>query len=108
MKKQLVASAIAALFVSIAMPVMAQSNPANTEGGGQGRQQVRPTSPHNDWHNGDRVPTKYRHHNFALSDWKGHNLDAPGRGQRWLAVNGDYVLVTSHNWKVVKVVPGAQ
>ena len=107
MKKQIVASGIAALWVSLAMPAMAQRNPADTEGGGQGQQQARPTLPHNDWHNGQRIPSRYRHGNFVMNDWQSHNLDTPSRGQKWLGVNGDYVLVTTRDWKVVKVVPGA-
>lgn len=106
MKNQLVLSAIAALLVSVAVPVMAQNAPAPNESQGTGQQQVMPTMPHQDWHEGKRVPTKYRHYNFVMKDWKSHGLDAPGRGQKWLGVNGDYVLVTTKDWKIAKIVPG--
>jgi len=109
MKSQLVLSAVAALLVGISSSAMAQQG---TSGGdqnqGTGRQQVMPSMPHNDWHEGQRVPSKYRHYNFIMNDWKSHNLDAPARGQQWLAVNGDYVLVTRSNWKIAKIVGGSQ
>jgi Ni/Co efflux regulator RcnB len=84
----------------------AQSTQATQAGQGTGRQQVMPSMPHRDWHEGDRVPAKYRHYNFVVQDWKSHNLDAPARGQKWLGVNGDYVLVTTSNWKIAKIVEG--
>jgi len=73
---------------------------------GPGRQQVRPSMPHNDWHKGQRLPGDYRHHSFAVSDWRSHGLHAPPRGYQWLGVNGDYVLVQSRNWTISEIVPG--
>ncbi|WP_233873093.1 RcnB family protein [Paraburkholderia adhaesiva] len=108
MKKQLAVSAIAALVVGISSPVFAQGNSGGDQSQGTGRQQVMPSMPHNDWHEGERVPSKYRHYNFIMNDWKSHNLDAPAHGQQWLAVNGDYVLVTKSNWKIAKIVSGTQ
>ena len=108
MKRQLVLSAIAALFVGIGSSAVAQGTSGGDQSQGTGRQQVMPSMPHNDWHEGQRVPAKYRHYNFIMNDWKSHNLDAPARGQQWIAVNGDYVLVTRSNWKISKIVSGAQ
>jgi Ni/Co efflux regulator RcnB len=73
---------------------------------GPGRQQVMPTMPHSDWHKGQRVPANYRHYNFMLSNWRDHGLHAPPRGHQWLAVNGDYVLVSSRNWTISEIVAG--
>jgi len=110
MKSQLVLSAIAALLVGISSPVLAQGNSGGDQSQGTGRQQVMPTMPHNDWHEGQQVPAKYRHYNYVMNgdSWKAHNLDAPKRGQQWLAVNGDYVLTTRSNGRIVKIVPGTQ
>lgn len=108
MKRQLVLSAIAAFFAGIASSAVAQGTSGGDQSQGTGRQQVMPSMPHNDWHEGQRVPAKYRHYNFIMNDWKSHNLDAPARGQQWIAVNGDYVLVTRSNWKISKIVSGAQ
>jgi len=109
MKSQLVLSVIAALLVGVASSAMAQDAASGADQSqGTGRQQVMPTMPHRDWHEGQQVPSKYRHYNYQMKDWKSHNLDAPKRGQQWLGVNGDYVLVTRSNWKISKIVPGTE
>lgn len=109
MKSQLVLSVIAALLLGVASSAMAQDAASGADQSqGTGRQQVMPTMPHRDWHEGQQVPSKYRHYNFVMNDWKSHNLDAPKRGQQWLGVNGDYVLVSRSNWKIAKIVPGAE
>ncbi|CAB3769133.1 RcnB family protein [Paraburkholderia humisilvae] len=108
MKSKLVLSAIAALLVGVTSSAFAQDASAPDQSQGTGRQQVMPTMPHRDWKEGQQVPSKYRHYNFVMKDWKSHNLDAPARGQQWLGVNGDYVLVRTSNWKIAKIVPGAE
>ncbi|CAB3767199.1 hypothetical protein LMG29542_05547 [Paraburkholderia humisilvae] len=102
MKSQRILSVIAALLVGVTSAALAQGNDEQSQG--MGRQQVMPTIPHRDWHKGQQVPREYRDHNFMLDNWKDHKLTAPPRGQQWLGVNGDYVLVNRNNWKVVKVV----
>jgi len=108
MKSQLVLSAVAALIVAVSTPALAQGASSADQSQGTGRQQVMPTMPHRAWHEGQPAPSKYRHYNFVMNDWKSHNLDAPARGQQWLGVNGDYVLVTKSNWKIAKIVAGTQ
>jgi len=108
MKGQLVLSAVAALVIAVSAPAFAQGASGADQSQGTGRQQVMPTMPHRDWHEGQQVPSKYRHYNFVMNDWKSHNLDAPARGQQWLGVNGDYVLVTKSNWRIAKIVAGTQ
>jgi len=48
--------------------------------------------PHNDWHQGERLPTEYRDRNYVVDNWHEHGLQAPPRGYQWVGVNGDYVL----------------
>ncbi|MFT0175042.1 RcnB family protein [Paraburkholderia mimosarum] len=113
MKSQLVLSVIAALVVAASSSAIAQDTQGTSgsdQSQGTGRQQVMPTMPHRDWHEGQQVPSKYRHYNFLMNgnDWKSYNLDAPKRGQQWLGVNGDYVLVNRSNWKIAKIVPGTE
>jgi hypothetical protein len=108
MKSQFVLSVIAALLVGVSSSALAQDAASAPQSGGTGRQQVMPTMPHRDWHEGQQVPSKYRHYNFVMNDWKSHNLDAPKSGQQWLGVNGDYVLVTRSNWKIAKIVAGTE
>lgn len=37
---------------------------------------------------------KYRNGGQAISDYRRYGLKAPGRGQRWVRYNDDYILVT--------------
>jgi Ni/Co efflux regulator RcnB len=108
MKSQFVHAAVAAFIIGVSSAALAQGAPSGDQSQGTGRQQVMPTIPHRDWHEGQQVPSKYRHYNFVKNDWKSHNLDAPARGQQWLGVNGDYVLITRSNGKIVKIVAGTE
>jgi Ni/Co efflux regulator RcnB len=46
-----------------------------------------------DFHRGGRIPAEYRSRQYVVNDWRGHRLSAPPRGQQWVQVGGDYVLV---------------
>jgi Ni/Co efflux regulator RcnB len=46
-----------------------------------------------EWRRGGRIPAQYRSHQYVVSDWRAHHLKAPPRGQQWVQVGGDYVLV---------------
>jgi Ni/Co efflux regulator RcnB len=111
MNKRIIAQLVALSFSGISLGAIAAGPPPG--GGpradpGMGRQQVMPTIPHRDWHKGQRVPTEYRTYNFMMDDWRGHGLKAPPRGQKWLGVNGDYVLVSTSNWTISNIVAGVQ
>jgi Ni/Co efflux regulator RcnB len=43
-----------------------------------------------------------------MDDWRSHGLKAPPRGQKWLGVNGDYVLVSTNNWTISNIVAGTE
>ncbi|MCC8395647.1 RcnB family protein [Paraburkholderia sp. MMS20-SJTR3] len=112
MNKRMIAQLIAVCFSGVSAIAIAAGPPPPPPDagatGGSGRMQVMPSIPHRDWHKGQRVPTDYRDHIFALDDWRGHGLNAPPRGHRWLGVNGDYILVSTNNWTISTIVPGTQ
>ncbi|MEM5296732.1 RcnB family protein [Burkholderia sp. JPY481] len=109
MNNRFVAQLVALSFAGVSAFAIAAGPQPQDEGGqmaGTGRQQVMPSIPHRDWHKGQRVPTEYRNYNFIMDDWRGHGLNAPPRGHKWLGVNGDYVLVSTNNWTISNIVAG--
>jgi Ni/Co efflux regulator RcnB len=57
------------------------------------RRDERGAGPNHDFHRGGRLPAEYRHTQYVVDDWRGHNLTAPPRGYHWVQTGGDYVLV---------------
>ena len=53
----------------------------------------RGAGPNHQFFRGERLPTKYRHRNYVVDDWRSHNLKAPPRGYHWVQTGADYVLV---------------
>ncbi|MFC0401705.1 RcnB family protein [Paraburkholderia rhizosphaerae] len=105
MKSQFVLSIIAALLVGVAPAAFAQTGPAGDQG--FPRQQVMPSIPSKDWKTGQLVPAYYRDRIYVIDRPQDHSLSAAGRGQKWLGINGDYVLA-NQNWKISKIVPGVK
>jgi len=71
-------------------------NPAPFQNNGgpgdhQGFNQFNRDQPH--WSRGDRLPDQYRQNQYVVSDWRGHHLRKPPRGQHWVRANDRYVLV---------------
>lgn len=42
---------------------------------------------------GGRIPQGYRGQAYVVDNWRAHRLQAPPRGQHWVQVGPDYVLV---------------
>jgi Ni/Co efflux regulator RcnB len=42
---------------------------------------------------GQYIPREYRNRQYVVTDYRSHRLAAPPRGQQWVQVGGDYVLV---------------
>lgn len=42
---------------------------------------------------GHYIPREYRGRQYVVTDYRAHRLYAPPRGQQWVQVGGDYVLV---------------
>jgi Ni/Co efflux regulator RcnB len=70
-----------------------QPNRPGNQGRADERQDERGAGPNHAFHRGDRLPVEYRHRNYVVDDWRGHNLSAPPRGYHWVQTGSDYVLV---------------
>lgn len=53
----------------------------------------RGAGPNHNYYRGERLPAEYRHRQYVVDDWRGHQLSAPPRGYHWVQTGGDYVLV---------------
>jgi Ni/Co efflux regulator RcnB len=60
---------------------------------GDERRDDRGAGPYHRFHRGERLPVEYRHRQYVVDDWRGHNLRAPPRGYHWVQTGADYVLV---------------
>ena len=49
--------------------------------------------PNHDFYRGGRISSEYRHRNYVVDDWRGHNLSAPPRGYQWVQTGADYALI---------------
>jgi Ni/Co efflux regulator RcnB len=65
------------------------------QGGGDinRRGDERGAGPNHAYYRGDRLPIEYRHRQYVVDDWRGHNLSAPPRGYHWVQNGADYLLV---------------
>ncbi|MEP6965595.1 MAG: RcnB family protein [Polaromonas sp.] len=45
------------------------------------------------YYRGGRIPAHYRNRQYVVSNWRAHHLYAPHRGQQWVQVGSDYVLI---------------
>ncbi len=106
MKSSPIVSALMAMFLTLSGPTFAQGDGdveaqqrnkraldelANRRQGQRGYE--RGAGPDHQLRRGDRLPPEYRHRNYVVDDWRGHNLSAPPRGYQWVQTGADYVLV---------------
>jgi Ni/Co efflux regulator RcnB len=73
-----------------------QSDRRDNEGRGNHndeRREERGAGPNHSFHKGERMPAEYRHQQYVVDDWRGHDLSAPPRGYHWVQTGGDYVLI---------------
>ena len=45
------------------------------------------------YHRGGYIPREYRSRQYVVNNWHEHRLNAPPRGQQWVQVGSDYVLI---------------
>ena len=45
------------------------------------------------YHRGGYIPRQYRNRQYVVNNWRDHRLNAPPRGQQWVQVDSDYVLI---------------
>ena len=48
--------------------------------------------PTHDIRRGGHLPSRYRNHQYVVSNWREHHLRPPPRGYHWVQTGGDYVL----------------
>lgn len=106
---------IKAIILSISTSIMAASAlavPPEPHKSGHSSKQPgsqKPQAKHNsikpsrDWKSGQAIPSQYRSNNSI--DYKQYNkLTKPGKNQKWIKVNNDYVLVSTSTHKIVKII----
>ncbi|CAD9196036.1 RcnB family protein [Acinetobacter bohemicus] len=62
--------------------------------------------PSHDWQQGHKVPAQYHVNSFKVDASKYKKLSKPTKNQQWIKVNGDYVLMNTATYKVIKVIQG--
>jgi Ni/Co efflux regulator RcnB len=45
------------------------------------------------WYRGDRLSDNYRGESHYVTNYRTHRLHRPGRNQRWVKVNEQYLLI---------------
>jgi Ni/Co efflux regulator RcnB len=48
--------------------------------------------PEHSFRRGDRLPSRYRNHQYVVNNWREHRLRPPPRGYQWVQTGSDYVL----------------
>ena len=84
-------------------------HPGNTHGQQHAEQrhhdmvQDRVLKPSRDWKAGQALPSHYYGKGYTVDHKRYKNLSKPGKNQRWIRVNGDYVLINTLNHSIVKI-----
>ena len=48
--------------------------------------------PEHSYRRGDRLPSRYRNHQYVVNNYREHHLRPPPRGYHWVQTGSDYVL----------------
>lgn len=64
---------------------------AGNEGWGEERR-WNGAGPDHSFRRGDRLPERYRNHQYVVNNYREHHLRPPPRGYHWVQTGGDYVL----------------
>ncbi len=70
------------------------------------RDSGRGAGPDHRFYRGSRLTPQYRNRSYIVDDWRGHRLYAPPRGQQWVQVGADYVLVAITTGIIVQLLLG--
>jgi Ni/Co efflux regulator RcnB len=62
------------------------------EGWGGDERRWNGAGPDHSFRRGDRLPARYRNHQYVVNNWREHRLHPPPRGYQWVQTGGDYVL----------------
>jgi Ni/Co efflux regulator RcnB len=96
MKRLIISSLAAALLIA----PMAQAQEQRPTSQGQQKkveQQIRK----NKWKKGGKLPSPGQRAEFK--DYGKHGLRSPGKGQRWVSVDGQYLLITIATGAILSV-----
>ena len=62
------------------------------------------TQPKRHWKSGQHVPQQFQAAGYKFDYKQSKKLSKPSKNQQWIKVNGDYVLMDTNTYKVIKVV----
>ncbi|WP_370646747.1 RcnB family protein [Cupriavidus sp. UGS-1] len=58
------------------------------------------------WKKGDRLPAAYRDRQYVIDDWRSFQLERPPKGHQWVGVGNEFLLVSTRNGTIARVVTG--
>ena len=61
--------------------------------------------PSRDWKPGQALPSRYYGQGYRFDYKKNKRLTKPSKDQRWIRVNGDYILINTIDHRILKVIP---
>ena len=56
------------------------------------------------WSRGDRLWGQYRDNRYVVRNWRGSQLRRPPRGQHWVHISNQYMLVSTNNGVIRRIV----
>jgi Ni/Co efflux regulator RcnB len=62
------------------------------EGWGGDEHRWNGAGPEHSFRRGDRLPSRYRNHQYVVNNYREHHLRPPPRGYHWVQTGSDYVL----------------
>ena len=71
---------------------------------GQAHNAHRGAGPDHNLRRGGKLPAHYRTKHYVVDDWRGHKLQRPARGQHWVQVGSDYLLVAAATGIIAQVI----
>ena len=70
-------------------------------------QRPHQVQPHRDWRKGQVLNRSYRGYGYKVANYRQHpGLKSPGKNQRWVQVNGDYILINTLSNVIVSILTG--
>ncbi|MBP6553439.1 MAG: RcnB family protein [Vitreoscilla sp.] len=70
-------------------------------------QRPHQVQPHRDWRKGQVLNRSYRGNGYKVANYRQHpGLKSPGKNQRWVQVNGDYILINTLSNVIVSILTG--
>ncbi|WP_320203210.1 RcnB family protein [Agrobacterium rosae] len=99
--KRLIITSLSASLLIVPM-AHAQQQPRSV--GQQQEKKAEQAIKKTQWKRGDKLPSPGRHSEFR--DYRKQGLRAPGKGQRWVLVDRQYLLVAAATGAILSVASG--